>query len=128
LAGSGSDAARRWFGLEARAVPLGFSSEVLLIPLPGHTVGHCGVAVEQGDRWALHVGDAYYFRLETERDDHPVSELAAQRAENDVERRTSLEELRRLLRDHHDVIDMFGTHDVTEFPGKLSNIRARRPA
>jgi len=48
---------RRWFGLEARAVDLGFESEVLLVPLFGHTLGHCGVAVQQGERWVLHAGD-----------------------------------------------------------------------
>lgn len=36
-----------WFGLEARPLPLGFSSAVLLIPLFGHTEGHCGVAVQR---------------------------------------------------------------------------------
>src|SRR5262249_32128642 len=65
-------APRRWFGLEARPVDLGFASEVLLIPLFGHALGHCGVAVAREDRWLLHVGDAYYLRVETVTDDHPV--------------------------------------------------------
>lgn len=108
---------RRWFGLEARSVPLGFSSEVLLIPLFGHTLGHCGVAVQRGGRWLLHVGDAYYLRAELTAEDHPVSQLAAQRADDDVQRRTSLEQLRRLVRDHGDEIDMIGYHDLAEFPG-----------
>jgi glyoxylase-like metal-dependent hydrolase (beta-lactamase superfamily II) len=107
---------RRWFGLEARPVPLGFASEVLLIPLFGHTVGHCGVAVEQGGRWLLHVGDAYYLRVETERDDHPVSQLSSARADDDARRREGLEEIRRLLRDHRDEVTLFGYHDPDEFP------------
>lgn len=109
-------AARRWFGLEARPVALGFESEVLLIPLPGHTLGHCGVAVRQGDRWVLHVGDAYYLRVELTTDDHPVSALTAQRADDDARRRASLESLRRLARDHPAEIDLLGYHDFTEFP------------
>ena len=44
----------------------------------------------------LHVGDAYYLRVETERDDHPVSRLTAQRADDDRRRLASLEEIRRL--------------------------------
>ena len=91
---------RQWFGLEARPVDLGFESEVLLIPLFGHTLGHCGVAIRQGDRWVLHVGDAYYLRVELTTDDHPVSPLTAQRADDDARRRASLEQLRRLARDH----------------------------
>lgn len=107
---------RLWFGLEARPLELGFESEVLLIPLFGHTMGHCGVAIQQGERWVLHVGDAYYLREELTTDDHPVSALAAQRADDDALRRASIEQLRRLLRDHGDQIELFGYHDETEFP------------
>ncbi len=106
---------REWFGLEARPIDLGFDSEVLLVPLFGHTLGHCGVAVQQGDRWLLHVGDAYYLRVETETDDHPISLLAAQRADDDPLRRSSLQQIRRLLRDHGDTVAMVGYHDETEF-------------
>jgi len=105
-----------WFGLEARRVELGFASEVLLVPLFGHTLGYCGVAVRAGDRWLLHAGDAYYLRVELDRDDHPVSALAAQRADDDATRRQSLDHLRRLARDHADRIDLVGYHDFTEFP------------
>ncbi len=108
--------ARRWFGLEARVVPLGFSSEVLLIPLFGHTLGHCGVAIQQGSRWALHVGDAYYLRAELASDDHPISILVAQRAVDDAQRRVSLERLRHLARNHGDEVDLFGYHDPLELP------------
>jgi glyoxylase-like metal-dependent hydrolase (beta-lactamase superfamily II) len=109
-------AARRWFGLEARPVELGFGSDVLLVPLFGHTLGHCGVAVRQGERWLLHAGDAYYLRVELERDDHPVSVLTAQRADDDAMRVASLGHLRRLVREHPDEIDLFGYHDFAEFP------------
>ena len=105
---------RRWFGLEARPVDLNFSSEVLLIPLFGHTLGHCGVAIRQQNRWLLHVGDAYYLRAELTQDDHPVSAIAKQRADNDEWRRRSLSELRRLSRDHGDEIELCGYHDISE--------------
>jgi glyoxylase-like metal-dependent hydrolase (beta-lactamase superfamily II) len=107
---------QRWFGLEARPVELGFESDVLLIPLFGHTLGHCGVAVRQAERWLLHVGDAYYLRVELTTDDHPVSALTAQRAEDDALRRSSLAQLRRLARDHGAEIELLGYHDFTEFP------------
>jgi glyoxylase-like metal-dependent hydrolase (beta-lactamase superfamily II) len=93
----------------------------LLVPLFGHTLGHCGVAIHQGDRWVLHVGDAYYLRIELATDDHPVSQLTRQRADDDGPRRASLEHLRRLARDHGDEIDLFGYHDPTEFPGEGSH-------
>ncbi len=107
---------RTWFGLEARNVPLGFESEVLLIPLFGHTLGHCGIAIEQGDHWVLHVGDAYYLRIELDSDRHPVSRLAAERADDDEGRRASIAQLRRLASDHGHQVEMFCYHDPSEFP------------
>lgn len=113
----GAAGARDWFGLPARPVPLGFASEVLLVPLFGHTPGHCGVAVQQGDWWVLHVGDAYFLRVELTTDDHPVSAVAASRAVDDPARRATLEVVRRLHRDHAGEITMFGYHDSGELPG-----------
>lgn len=49
-----------WHGFEAvRAIP-GLDPEILLVPLHGHTRGHSGVAVRDGERWLLHCGDAYF--------------------------------------------------------------------
>lgn len=33
---------------------------MLLVPLPGHTAGHAGVAIPTGDGWLLHAGDAFH--------------------------------------------------------------------
>jgi glyoxylase-like metal-dependent hydrolase (beta-lactamase superfamily II) len=107
---------QQWFGLEARPVALDFQAQVLLIPLFGHTLGHCGVAVKQEDRWVLYVGDAYYLKVETLMDDHPVSALSAQAAVVDEQRRRSLAKLKQLLRDYPGQIEMFSFHDPTEFP------------
>lgn len=105
-----------WFGLRARRVEWDLAAEVLLVPLFGHTLGHCGVAVGQGARWVLHVGDAYYLRVELERDDHPVSALTARRADDNALRLASLNHLRRLAHEHGTEIDLFGYHDFGEFP------------
>ncbi len=107
---------RSWFGLEGRPVNIGFTSEVWLIPLAGHTRGHCGVAIQQGGHWLLHVGDAYYLQAELSVENHPVSVIAAQRADDDERRRASLEQLRRLKREHGAVVTMIGYHDLTELP------------
>lgn len=59
-----------WQGFAAaRAVP-GLGDDLLLIPLHGHTQGHSGVAVNTGDGWLLHCGDAYYHRAELETPGH----------------------------------------------------------
>ncbi len=49
----------RWLGLDCVRVVEAGVVEVLLVPLPGHTPGHCGVAVGRGGEWLLHCGDAY---------------------------------------------------------------------
>lgn len=49
----------RWFGFECIQVMEGVLPEILLIPLPGHTRGHCGVAVRTEEGWLLHCGDGY---------------------------------------------------------------------
>jgi glyoxylase-like metal-dependent hydrolase (beta-lactamase superfamily II) len=48
-----------WFGFAAVHELAGLPPEILLVPLPGHTLGHCGVAVRDEGRWLLHAGDAY---------------------------------------------------------------------
>ncbi|MGW4488702.1 hypothetical protein ACWEOE_33295 [Amycolatopsis sp. NPDC004368] len=32
----------------------------MLVPLPGHSRGHAAVAVDTGDHWVFHAGDALY--------------------------------------------------------------------
>lgn len=103
-----------WAGGEAGG--FGICGRVVLIPLFGHTFGHCGVAVRQGERWVLHVGDAYYLRGELDRDEHPISGLAAAMADDNRLRLESVRRLRRLAREHNGDIELFGYHDFSEFP------------
>jgi len=108
-----------WFGLESCLLPLEFDAAVRLVPLPGHTLGHCGVAIQQPEGWLLHAGDAYYLRVELTEDDHPVSLLAEVRADDDEQRRISLQKLRTLLSEHGDEISVCGYHDQTELPEEV---------
>ncbi len=105
-----------WFGIAARRVDLPVSSRVLLVPLFGHTRGHCGVAIEQRGGWFLHVGDAYYLRAELNDPAHPVGYLAASRADDNQQRLRSLEHLRRIAREHGAEVAMCGFHDIGELP------------
>ncbi len=53
-----------WLGFDAVRAVDDLSDEILLVPLPGHTLGHAGVAIRQGDGWLLHGGDAWFYRGE----------------------------------------------------------------
>jgi glyoxylase-like metal-dependent hydrolase (beta-lactamase superfamily II) len=48
-----------WFGFDAVRQLDGLPPEILMIPLRGHTKGHAGVAIQTGESWLLHAGDAY---------------------------------------------------------------------
>src|SRR5215467_9771746 len=50
----------KWRGFAAAEQLDAIASGIVLISLPGHTRGHAAVAVNSGDRWLLHAGDAFY--------------------------------------------------------------------
>jgi glyoxylase-like metal-dependent hydrolase (beta-lactamase superfamily II) len=55
----------KWYDFDAIRLP--FDPEMYLLPLFGHSAGHCGVAVKDDDGWLFHVGDAASFT-----DDVPI--------------------------------------------------------
>jgi glyoxylase-like metal-dependent hydrolase (beta-lactamase superfamily II) len=57
----------RWHGFEAVRDLEGLPPEILMIPLPGHTEGHAGVAIETTEGWFLNAGDTYFNRHEMDR-------------------------------------------------------------
>lgn len=54
------DQADRWRGFPGAKELADIAPGIVLISLPGHSRGHAAVAVDAGDRWILHVGDAFY--------------------------------------------------------------------
>ena len=104
-----------WLGLPARKVDLDLKTELYLIPLFGHTLGHCGVAVKVNGKWIFYVGDAYYLRAELEAKNHPVDQLATIRAMDNPLRLESLEKVRDVIKKYSPELDYFGYHDPTEF-------------
>ena len=53
-----------WFGFPSVQPLNGLPPELLMVPLPGHSYGHGGVAVQARQGWMLHVGDAIYHNKE----------------------------------------------------------------
>lgn len=47
----------KWFDFDAIQLP-GFEPQIWLIPLFGHSHGHCGVAIQTQTGWHFHCGDA----------------------------------------------------------------------
>lgn len=102
-----------WFGLEARKIDAELETEMYLIPLFGHTMGHCGIALKVADKWLFYVADAYYMRIELSSDNHPVSQLSEMRADSNELRIAAIEKIRKLMVNHPE-ITVFGYHDIEE--------------
>lgn len=106
----------RWFGFDSVRVIGGADAEVALIPMQGHSRGHCAVAVDSGG-WILHCGDAYFHADEMGEPQRCPPGLVAFQALSGLEhgrRRRNKKRLNRLARERGDEIRMFCSHDAVE--------------
>ena len=103
-----------WFGFEARYLSIHPALKIALIPLFGHTAGHCGIAFETDKQMYFYIGDAYYLRAELTDPHHPVHALTTARAEDNNQRIETLQRLKTFVNDHPEVC-VFGYHDAAEY-------------
>jgi glyoxylase-like metal-dependent hydrolase (beta-lactamase superfamily II) len=116
-----------WFGFDSVAV---LDEDVLMVPLRGHTHGHCGVAVRDrrdtsdgGDRWLLHAGDAYFFHGEkdTPRTCPPGLRVFQSAVQVDGRaRHHNQDRLRHLWSEQHADLTVFCAHDAAELEALAS--------
>lgn len=114
------DAGDDWFGF-AGVTALG--DDVLLIPLHGHTRGHCGIAVRDGDAWLLHAGDAYFSAGEVQTPPSCPPGLKAFQSMMGVDNTTRLanqQRLRELVATHGSQVRVFSAHDASEYDALAS--------
>lgn len=105
----------KWFSFEARRIKATVNIELFLIPLFGHTKGHCGIAYKFSSKWYFYVADAYYLQAElVQGNTHPVNELATINADNNNLRLSTLQKIRELKMAHPE-ITIFCYHDWAEF-------------
>jgi glyoxylase-like metal-dependent hydrolase (beta-lactamase superfamily II) len=109
--GAGGDS---WFGFESIRLLPDLDAEIAMIPLPGHSAGHSGVAVNTSDGWLLHAGDSFFFHgeIETPRRCPPGLRFFQTLNQHDGKaRHRNQERLRELQRDHGDEVALFCSHD-----------------
>lgn len=104
---------KTWFGFDAIEVIPGLKPRVLLIPLTGHTRGHCGVAVETDDGWLLHYGDGGYPFYNTGKTHRSFSNPPLGLESWFLGSNTP--HLRQLYREHGDEITFISSHDPVDF-------------
>jgi glyoxylase-like metal-dependent hydrolase (beta-lactamase superfamily II) len=104
-----------WLGFASTRV---VADDVVLVPLHGHSRGHCGVAVRRpGGGWLLHAGDAYFHAgdLERPRRCPPVLRAFQRVAASDQgARRANLARLQELRADPPEEVTVFCAHDAAE--------------
>lgn len=109
-----------WYGFECVRELAGLPPEILLVPLIGHSLGHCGVAVQQDQGgWLLHAGDAYFDHREVHASPPECSwPLKAFQNLIEVDHETNLHNRARLIdlaRTYSDEVGIFCSHDAAEF-------------
>lgn len=108
----------RWHGFDRAREFEGLGPDILAISLPGHTIGHSGVAVRKGDGWLLHAGDAYYNRREISADDRVPLGVEIMKAVVHTDLATTKAtqaRLRELVSVKDSKVEMVCSHDPVEF-------------
>jgi glyoxylase-like metal-dependent hydrolase (beta-lactamase superfamily II) len=108
-----------WFGFKGVRALGDREPDILMIPLPGHTPGHCGIAVRGKDKWLLHAGDSYFFhgQMQTPPLRTPlVLGIFQRKADMDSRTRLANQERLRLLKSRHgDAVTIFNSHDPVDY-------------
>ena len=115
-----------WFGFEA-VRELDGLPDIALVPLPGHSPGHAGVAVRTGDTesgtqsgapWLLHAGDAYFDHREVDlvepRSTPGLASFQHWLQADASARRRNRARLRELAAENGDAVEFFCSHDPVE--------------
>lgn len=107
-----------WAGFEAVRDLDGLGSDILMVPLFGHTHGHCGIAVNTPDGWLLDAGDAYFDAREIKlatRECGPGAELFQLMVTTERKKRRVNQDRLRALHADHPEIDIFAGHNPFEY-------------
>ena len=108
-----------WFGFNAIPVLQTTEADFFLLPLPGHTRGHCGVAIGKHGKWLLHCGDAASpYHRGADLHHRGTSAYALNFISDGLANRilgSHIPRLRDLLQDHGDQIQAISAHDIFSF-------------
>jgi glyoxylase-like metal-dependent hydrolase (beta-lactamase superfamily II) len=118
-----------WNGFRALRTLEGIPDDIFFVPLPGHSPGHCGVALPVEGGWMFHGGDAFFLKEDLARSaaEHSLWSEAFQSslATDNHLRHENLRRLRVLAHTANDV-RIINSHDPELFPAgvKLSGVDA----
>jgi glyoxylase-like metal-dependent hydrolase (beta-lactamase superfamily II) len=101
------------------------TEEIFMVPLPGHSPGHAGIALHSEGKWRLHAGDAYFHRDEVhlpERQCPPGLRFYQRMMDHDHQARVTTQNSLRALRMASDQnLQIMCSHDAVELRLASSN-------
>lgn len=107
-------AGESWFGFD-RVQPLTeMGDDLALVPLTGHSAGHCAVAVRTGQGWLMHCGDGFFHRGDLlDPPKVPLGVRLFQRVVDDNRRlrNKNVARLRELQKTHSSEVNIICSHD-----------------
>ena len=107
------DVREKWLGMDAIPILGDLEPQIYLVPLPGHTQGHTGVAIQTDCGWILHCGDAInrYFKSAdpTRPDWRPPGFFVRYLVGENGQR------LRAIMKEHGKHVDLISSHDGISF-------------
>ena len=119
-----------WKGVAAVRQLVGLPTEILALPMPGHSRGHSAIAVDTGHGWLVHAGDAYFHHCVPVRGDTSGMPWALRRIERfiafDSKSVRANHAILQELAKHPDVT-IFSSHDPVEYE-RLRTASERTPA
>ena len=108
-----------WFGFDCMQFVNGISPEILLIPLPGHSRGHCGVAIRDSGGWLFQCGAAASaFHQETDLHDRGKAAHCLDFVPRRLAHRIvgpHIRRLRKLISDHSAAVRVISAHDIYSY-------------
>src|SRR4051812_5453686 len=107
-----------WLGFDRVCGGHGLPDDILMGPLPGHTLGHAAIAIRAANGWLLQAGDAYFFHREMDlHEPRCTPGLRFYQWFMEKDRGARLENQARLRTLHatHDDVEIFCAHDPVEF-------------
>jgi len=116
-----------WFGFKAVRNLDGVDPDIVMVPLEGHSAGHCGVAVNTEYDWILNCGDAVFSHGEIDGPDR-CCPLGLRIYQNIFQydrsmRMENQKRLRELVHMHGEEIEVFCSHDpemMTRFANRAT--------
>lgn len=115
------DQGEAWFNLHQVQGFHIFQDEILMIPLLGHSQGHCGVAIKQNDGWLFFCGDAYFSHLQLNPTNRlrTLDKLERFFAEDNQRRIDNLHKIQQLAQNEKN-IEIICAHDPIELARYLT--------